>query len=149
MNISQRFSLVRVNPTGMFTDKYDSYAWIQACDYKTIFGDKRKMKMAGKKKYVQISDLSGENKIYRIIETAGYKGITKSAVGLSYNSIADLGLNPNNLTDAKVEINPIHPFKFILNNPDQAQKCTVWLSLVTFILGVFLGAILDVIIKQF
>lgn len=40
MNIIEKqcpeFNVVKVNTTEMLTDKYDSYAWIQASDHKTF-----------------------------------------------------------------------------------------------------------------
>lgn len=139
------FNVIRVDPSGgnKFTENYDFYAWIQAGDYETIFGIKRRLKRRGKKKYIRIEESKSKNKIYRTIETAGQGGLKKSSVGLSYNSISDLGLKPNNLTDARVTIKPIHPFTFMLNNPDEVQKYTVWLSLATFALGLIIGQILQ------
>ena len=102
------FKVVWVTPPGhIITYPYDHFVWIQSSNFKTIFG--RPRKQSGKKNFVKISFDSGEiRSIYRIIETAGYKGISQGFIGLSYNSLCDLSISPVSYTHLHLILPKFH-----------------------------------------
>lgn len=138
------FKVVWVTPPGhVITYAYDHFVWIQSSNFKTIFGKPRKQ--SGKKNFVKISFDSGEiRSIYRIIETAGYKGISQGFIGLSYNSLCDLSIPPSKKISSsyKVYVKPVSSFCFMLHHPDTIQRLPFLISVISFIVGLLLGLLL-------
>lgn len=127
------FNLILVTPPGhVLTYEYDYFVWIYSYDFKVIFGETRKM-VRGKKNYVKI--INKDRVIYREIESTGYKGLGKSDIGLSYNSICDLGLDPQNTTNYKVKVCPISTFMYMLHHPNRTQSLPIWISVISLIIG--------------
>lgn len=127
------FNLIHVTPPGhVLTYEYDYFVWIYSHDFKEIFGETRKT-ARGKKNYVKI--INKNKVIYREIESTGYKGLGRSDIGLSYNSICDLGLDPKNTTDSKVKVCPISTFMYMLHHPNRAQSLPIWISVISLIIG--------------
>ena len=124
------YGVTRVDPEGHeFTDKYAHYAWIYAPDYEDIFGAKRKLTNGS---YVKIE--YGSKCIYRAIETAGE--VKHETIGLSYNSLCDLGIDPRNAESAKVTITPSCTYNFLRHHPDDAQKLPYRIALFSLCVGI-------------
>lgn len=136
------YEVTRVDPEGHeFTDKYAHYAWIYARDYEDIFDAKRKLTNGS---YVKIEH--GSKCIYRAIETAGK--VKHETIGLSYNSLCDLGIDPRKINSAKVTITPSCTYNFLRHHPDDAQKLPYRIALFSLfvsILSLALGVICLVI----
>lgn len=125
------YKVTKVDPEGhLFTDRYEHYAWIFPHSYKDIFGKKRKKT---KGSYVKIEH--GSKCIYRIIETTGTKKVNPGTVGLSYNSLCDLGIDPCNIDDTEVTISPVSTYSFLRHHPDEAQKLPYRIALFSLYVG--------------
>lgn len=123
------YGVTRVDPEGhQFTDKYAHYAWIYAPDYEDIFGAKRKLTNGS---YVKIEH--GSKCIYRAIETAGK--VKRETIGLSYNSLCDLGIDPRDVENTKVTISPSCTYNFLRHHPDEAQKLPYRIALFSLCVG--------------
>lgn len=128
------YKAIKIDPEGhRFTDRYEHYAWISPHSYKDIFGKKRK---ETKGSYVKIEH--GSKCIYRIIETTGTNGVSKeeSTIGLSYNSLCDLGIDPRDVENTKVTISPSCTYNFLRNHPDDAQKLPYRIALFSLCVGI-------------
>ena len=126
------YGVTRVDPEGhQFTDKYAHYAWIYAPDYEDIFGAKRKLTNGS---YVKIEH--GSKCIYRAIETTGTDDVNSETIGLSYNSLCDLGIDPRNTDDTKVTISPSCTYNFLRHHPDEAQKLPYRIALFSLCVGI-------------
>ena len=129
---------IQVNPPGhIITAPYDQYVWIHSSQFKSIFGKDRLR--SGDHNCVKITN--GKRSIYRYIETAGYTGITHSCIGLSYNSLCDLGikLNKTSQNQINIKISPVNVLDFMLHHPDKSQKVPFLTSIITFLIGLILG----------
>ena len=126
------YGVTRVDPEGhQFTDKYAHYAWIHPTNYEKIFGKKRKLTNGN---YVKIEH--GSKRVYRVIETTGTKGVSSRTVGLSYNSLCDLGIDPRKITSVKVTISPSCTYNFLRHHPDEAQKLPYRIALFSLCVGI-------------
>lgn len=133
---SLKYNVIKVTPPGhTLTYVYDYYVWIHPSSFKDIFGLKRIQ--SGKRCYVKITN--GNHHIYRAIETAGYQGVTKATIGLSYNSICDLKLKPNSPNNVSVKVKPSYALFYLLHHPDSVPKTTFIVSLVTCVIGILIG----------
>lgn len=136
-NNGKTYSLVQVRPQNtLFTQAYDHYVWIYSMNYKRIYGKSRKQ---SKHHYVKIK--LGRKCIYRTIETAGYTGVNNNSIGLSYNSLCDLGFSPNNIPNISVYVIPVHAICYWFHQSDNMAKYSVWFSITTFIIGLIIGYI--------
>lgn len=136
-NNVNKYSLVQVRPQNtLFTQAYNHYVWIYAKNYSRICGSSRKR---SKRHYVKIK--LWRKCIYRTIETAGYTGINKDSIGLSFNSLCDLGIDPNNTSFILVDITPVRAIYYWFHQSDSMAKCSVWFSIATFIIGLIIGYI--------
>ncbi|MBR4119695.1 MAG: hypothetical protein IKK64_06410 [Bacteroidales bacterium] len=136
MRTSKLFSCVKVPPPGhCFTDVYDNYVWIYAKNFQLIFGENRLR--SGKRNCLKIS--YGNKSIYRFIETTGYTGVDAKTIGLSYNSICDLGINQKELPSVELKVKPISAFQLMFHHPDSSQKVSFLTAIITFLVGLIIG----------
>lgn len=134
-NNVNKYSLVQVKPQNtLFTQAYDHYVWIYAKNYSQICGSSRKL---SKRHYVKIK--LGRKCIYRALETAGDTGVSSSSIGLSYNSLCDLGIDPNNTSYISVYITPVRAICYWFHQSDSMAKYSVWFSIAAFIIGLVIG----------
>ncbi len=134
-NNVNKYSLVQVRPQNtLFTQAYDHYVWIYAKNYSRICGSSRKR---SKRHYVKIK--LGRKCIYRTIETAGYTGVNKDSIGLSYNSLCDLGIDPNNIPNISVDVTSARAICYWFHQSDSMAKYSVWFSTAAFIIGLAIG----------
>ena len=130
------YSFIEVTPPGhMLTGDYDKHVWIYAKNFKEIYGDSRSE--TGKKNCLKIS--YGKKSIYRFIETTGYQGVNSKTIGLSYNSLCDLGIKPNTQEDIQLQVEPTSAFMLMFHHPDSSQRVSFLTSIITFILGLIIG----------
>ena len=90
-------------PGNCLTYEYDNFAWINSSNFREIFGLSRTF--SGRHNHVKIS--FGGKSVYRTVETAGSNGVNKDTVGLSYNSLCDLGCDPSEMGNVEVTIEPV------------------------------------------
>ena len=133
------FNVIKVTPPGhVLTYEFDYYVWIYAKDFKNIFG--RQRNMSGRGHYVKL--LSGSKTIYRAVETTGWTGVKASTVGLSYNSLCDLGIDIKRINNNRVIIKRVSTFRYLWFHPDYTQRWTCRFACLSFLVGLLLGAIL-------
>ena len=136
MQKTRIFKATQVDPPGnCLTYEYDYFVWIHSSNFREIFGSPRTL--SGRRNHVKIS--YGGKTIYRTIETAGCKGVNKDTVGLSYNSLCDLGCNPRELENVELKIEPASGIMSLLHNPDSAKRISFLTTLASFVLGLIVG----------
>lgn len=132
MQKTRIFKATHVGPPGnCLTYEYDYFVWIHSSNFREIFGSPRTL--SGRRNHVKIS--YGGKTIYRTIETAGCKGVNKDTVGLSYNSLCDLGCNPRDLENVELKIEPVSGYTYLLNHPDSDRRIAQKTALAIFIIG--------------
>ena len=131
-----QFNFIEVTPPGhSLTEAYDKYVWIYAKNFKEIYGGSRLK--AGKKNCLKIS--YGKKSIYRFIETTGYKGVNTTTIGLSYNSLCDLGVDPYTKKDIKLKVKPVNSFILMFHHPDTSLRISFLTAILTFLVGLIIG----------
>ena len=141
MHKTRIFKTIKIDPPGhSLTYEYDYFVWIQSSDFQKIFGKLRKLKRKGRRNHIKIS--YGKKSIYRTVETAGHKGVTSGTVGLSYNSLSDLGCDPKNPAAAELKIRPAWGWECLLFHPDSSLRIPFWATIISFVLGVVLSAVI-------
>lgn len=133
------FKVVRVRPAGhVLSYKYDSFVWINPQELRQLVGSK--VKVSGNGCYLKIS-YQGKT-LYRAAETAEYQGVEGGTIGLSSNSLSDLGLTNAPLEEAELEVRPAYALSYYLHHPDYIQRLSFRTTIVTLLLGTIFGLLI-------
>ncbi len=128
-------------PGNCLTYEYDNFAWINSSNFREIFGLSRTF--SGRHNHVKIS--FGGKSVYRTVETAGSNGVNKDTVGLSYNSLCDLGCDPSEMGNVEVTIEPVSWSTYLLNQPLSAWSVAQKAALAIFIIGTVVSILINLI----
>ncbi len=130
-------------PGNCLTSEYDYSVWINSSNFREIFGPARSL--SGRHNHVKIS--YGGKTIYRTVETADGKNMDKDTVGLTYNSLCDLGCDPGELQNVEVTIEPVSWCTYLLNQPLSAWSVAQKAALGIFIIGIAVSIIINFIMS--
>jgi len=128
-------------PGNCLTSEYDYSVWINSSNFREIFGPSRPL--SGRHNHVKIS--YGGKTIYRTVETTDGKSMDNDTVGLTYNSLCDLGCNPEEPENVEGTIEPVSWCTYLLNQPLSAWSVAQKAALAIFIIGTVVSIVINFI----
>lgn len=132
------YEVVLVKPKGCEpTGAYNSLIWMHSGQYKELFGMKRKDDTStANRTLVKITH--GNQTIYRKIEMSGANHVGSDSVGLSYDSMSQLGIDPGH-PDGTVKVAPAAPLGYLWHHPDIESRYLFHITIGTFAAGLLIG----------
>ena len=110
------------------------YGWDDPSTNKAV-----KIAMTVRKGNLPIKALSSKG------ETTDGKSMDNDTVGLTYNSLCDLGCNPEELENVEVTIEPVSWCTYLLNQPLSAWSVAQKAALAIFIIGTVVSIVINFI----